>query len=143
MNVYTVVSDKHDVFSKGEKLLGVDVEEWLSEGSLSTGMVLSGPDGFVRVKRDGRSQVLEKCSYSGKFGASEKLKLEILYFIGQQESPPSLREIGAAFGIVVSHVSYYLKALEESGLIVRERAKQRSIRLTAAGANICQQRDSR
>lgn len=47
--------------------------------------------------------------------------------------PPTVREIGEAIGVKsTSLVSYYLKQLEERGLITREASKSRAILLTQA-----------
>jgi hypothetical protein len=140
MSIYTVLRDDRDIFYVGEKLSEARVTEWLAEGTLSNLMVMSGPDGFVRVRYNGKGQVLEPCM--AKDAGSLSLKKEILFYIWRRkETPPSLREIGAAFGIVVSHVLYYLMALERDGMITRERYVRRSIRMTPAGEAACKERN--
>jgi repressor LexA len=48
--------------------------------------------------------------------------------------PPTIREIGEAFGIRSTNgVEKHLKALEQSGFVMRERGKSRSISLHADG----------
>ena len=48
-------------------------------------------------------------------------------FIRQQHMPPTVRDIGDAFGIKSSSVFDLLQALERKGYIRRERRKARSI----------------
>jgi len=47
--------------------------------------------------------------------------------------PPTLREIGAAFGLATAHAGYFKAALVKRGLLVRERNQQRSLEITEAG----------
>ena len=52
-------------------------------------------------------------------------------YLGNNGYPPTVREIGQGVGITsTSLVSYYLKRLEEHGLIIRESSISRAIRLT-------------
>ncbi len=53
-------------------------------------------------------------------------------YIGKRGYPPTVREIGDAIGVTsTSLVSYYLKHLEQKGLIDRASAISRGIRLTS------------
>lgn len=53
---------------------------------------------------------------------------EILAFIQSKPYPPTVREIGAAFGIRSPNgVTCHLLALERKGAIIRERGKARGI----------------
>ncbi len=53
-------------------------------------------------------------------------------YVGAHGFPPTVREIGDAIGVnSTSLISYYLKRLEERGLISREPAMSRAIQLTA------------
>lgn len=141
MNAYTVVSDITDIFDVGERILGADLEEWLKEGSLPIGMVLMGPKGCVKVVKKGRQQLLEPCSCDEEAKPQTSRHLEIFDMLAQnQQNQLSLREIGSAFGMVVSHVSYCLLQLEKEGLITREKGKHRSVRLTEAGRELWDKR---
>jgi repressor LexA len=60
----------------------------------------------------------------------------IAAYVGEHGFPPTVREIGDAIGVnSTSLVSYYLKRLEERGLIVREPSMSRAIQLTEPAAN--------
>ncbi len=53
-------------------------------------------------------------------------------YVGEHGFPPTVREIGDAIGVnSTSLISYYLKRLEERGLISREPAMSRAIQLMA------------
>ncbi|MCL6507171.1 MAG: MarR family transcriptional regulator [Bryobacteraceae bacterium] len=65
-------------------------------------------------------------------------------FIHEKHMPPSVREIGEAFGIKSSSVFDLLKALERKGYITRESRKARSIVvLDRSGASESQGRGPR
>ncbi len=51
----------------------------------------------------------------------------VRHFIRQQHMPPTVRDIGDAFGIKSSSVFDLLQALERKGYITRKRRKARSI----------------
>lgn len=60
----------------------------------------------------------------------------IAEYVDEHGFPPTVREIGDAIGVnSTSLVSYYLKRLEERGLIVREPSMSRAIQLTEPAAN--------
>lgn len=60
----------------------------------------------------------------------------IAAYVDEHGFPPTVREIGDAIGVnSTSLVSYYLKRLEERGLIVREPSMSRAIQLTEPAAN--------
>lgn len=140
MNVYTVVSDRENIFDVGERFSKSDIADWLKDNSLSTGMILLGPEGYRKVVKHNGKQSLEECAADGSRAAST-LTMQIFDFVAQhQADPPSLREIGSAFGIVVSHVSYCLGALEREGLIMRTKHLSRSIRLTLLGHELWDKR---
>jgi SOS-response transcriptional repressor LexA len=63
---------------------------------------------------------------------------EVILFLAKRELdgniPPTLREIGGAFGINSTNgVNDHLRALERRGLIQRTEMRSRAIRLTPAG----------
>ena len=43
--------------------------------------------------------------------------------------PPTVREIGAKFGVTINAVAGHLKALEKKKLIMREKFRSRAIRV--------------
>lgn len=60
----------------------------------------------------------------------------IAEYVEEHGFPPTVREIGDAIGVnSTSLVSYYLKRLEERGLIVREPSMSRAIQLTEPATN--------
>ena len=59
----------------------------------------------------------------------------IAQYVDEHGFPPTVREIGDVIGVSsTSLVTYYLKRLEERGLIVREPSMSRAIQLTATAA---------
>ena len=59
----------------------------------------------------------------------KQILLAVIRFIDQKGYPPSVREIGAEFKIVVKSAYDYLGALQRKGYITRSKQSSRNIRV--------------